>query len=159
MINYYNVNQYCCDDISLIENYDKAINDDSQSWHCHHKLETELNMSPKDLKEIGRYFNVPASELIFLTKSEHTKIHNKKLSEERRKNISISQRSYYKTHSIWNKGLKGVQESPMKGKHQTKESNEKNRLAHLGKYQSEETRKKRSESMKKYWAQKREQVN
>jgi hypothetical protein len=43
----------------------------------------------------------------------------------------------------WNKGKKGLQISPMKGKHQTKEANFKNRLAHIGKRYSEETNKKK----------------
>ena len=29
--------KYCRDDISLIENYDKAVSDTTQSWHCHHR--------------------------------------------------------------------------------------------------------------------------
>jgi len=72
------IQKYCCDDISLIENYDKAINDENQTWHCHHKLETELNISRKELIDIGRYYNVPASELIFLTAYEHNYIHKNK---------------------------------------------------------------------------------
>ena len=35
-----NASKYCCEDISLIENYDKAIEDKTQYWHCHHRLET-----------------------------------------------------------------------------------------------------------------------
>lgn len=34
--------KYCCEDISLIENYEKAVNDKTQTWCCHHKLEIEL---------------------------------------------------------------------------------------------------------------------
>ena len=30
---------YCSEDISLIENYDKAVNDKEQTWHCHHRRE------------------------------------------------------------------------------------------------------------------------
>jgi hypothetical protein len=43
----------------------------------------------------------------------------------------------------WNKGKKGLQVSNMKGKHHTQESNEKNRLAHLGKKFSPEVNKKK----------------
>ena len=67
--------RYCCDDISLIENYDKAINDKSQIWDCHHKLEIELNLSRDELIEKDLYDNRPASELIFLTHGEHQRIH------------------------------------------------------------------------------------
>ena len=79
---------YCKDDISLIENYDKAIADKSRVWHCHHRRETIF--SRKDLKEIGEYYNRPACELIFLTPNEHHKLHNlgKHLSAETRKKMS-----------------------------------------------------------------------
>lgn len=65
---------YCKEDLSLIENYDKAISDNNV-WEIHHRLETELNLSRKDLQDRNLYFNRPASELIFLTHSEHRKIH------------------------------------------------------------------------------------
>lgn len=69
------VKSYCCEDISLIENYDKAISDDSQSWHCHHRLETDMNMLAEELIEKNLYYNRSASELIFLTSIEHIKLH------------------------------------------------------------------------------------
>jgi len=28
---------FCKDDISLIENYEEAINDENETWICHHK--------------------------------------------------------------------------------------------------------------------------
>ena len=62
MISEKTVKQYCKDDISLIENYDKAIADTSQTWHCHHKLEIqgEFTNSIELLKKCGLYYNVPA---------------------------------------------------------------------------------------------------
>ena len=33
------IKNFCCDDPSLIENYDKAINDTTQTWDCHHRGE------------------------------------------------------------------------------------------------------------------------
>lgn len=33
------VHKFCCEDISKIENYEKAIVDVTQTWHCHHRLE------------------------------------------------------------------------------------------------------------------------
>lgn len=36
MINEKNARKYCYQDISLIENYDKAIADTEHMWHCHH---------------------------------------------------------------------------------------------------------------------------
>ena len=71
-----NAKKCCCEDISLIENYDKAIKDNSKFWHLHHKLEIELHKSADELKEIGLYYYRPANELIFLTPKEHMKTHN-----------------------------------------------------------------------------------
>lgn len=70
------VKYFCCEDISLIENYEKAISDDSQIWDCHHKNEITLNKSVKELKSLGLYYNRPANELIFLTHSSHMSLHN-----------------------------------------------------------------------------------
>ena len=90
MIYLKNVKKFCKDDISLIENYDKAIADNTQTWECHHRRETIYSRS--GLKEIGEYYNRPACELIFLTPLEHIRLHHlgKHLSEETRKKISES---------------------------------------------------------------------
>ena len=66
---------YCCEDLNLIENYELAIND-KKLWVCHHRLETDLGISKQELKDIGRYYNQKANDLIFLTQSEHCRIHN-----------------------------------------------------------------------------------
>lgn len=125
----------CCDDICLIENYNKAINDQTQKWECHHRLETELGLSREKLINIGRYYNVPASELIFLTRAEHNIIHNTgsnhseitknkmsesaklrweytELTEEYRNKLSKVQKERHKKYEhpmkgkpAWNKGL------------------------------------------------------
>ena len=68
------VKSFCCEDISLIENYNKAINS-NEMWDCHHKLEIELNKSVKELKDLNLYLNRPANELIFLTRKEHVILH------------------------------------------------------------------------------------
>ena len=93
-----NLKNICKDDICLIENYDKAINDQTQTWECHHILETDLNMSRQQLIDIKRYYNVPASELIFLTRDEHNKIHRtgKHHSEETKKKQSDIMKGKYK---------------------------------------------------------------
>ena len=59
----------------LIENYDKAIEDKSQTWICHHRLEEFV--SSKWLKKHNDYYNVSPNELIFLTKKEHSKTYHK----------------------------------------------------------------------------------
>lgn len=77
MINEFNLRKYCCEDISLIENYNEAVNDTTQIWDCHHRKEIELNKNRQELIDMGLYYNRPASELIFLTHSEHTSLHTK----------------------------------------------------------------------------------
>lgn len=44
--------KYCCDDISLVENYDKAIAD-TEAWDLHHRAEITDDgcQSIADLKE------------------------------------------------------------------------------------------------------------
>ena len=97
MINEYNAKKFCKEDISKIENYDKAVNDTTQTWYCHHRDEVRtlpsgmtVIRSKQDLIENGRYYNRPANELIFLTKADHNTIHFKgiKLSKEHTKKIS-----------------------------------------------------------------------
>ena len=65
--------EFCNEDIANIENYELAINDKTQIWHCHHRRESIY--SRKDLIEIGEYYDRPAMELIFLTNSEHARLH------------------------------------------------------------------------------------
>ena len=99
MINEYNVKKYCCEDIRLIENYELAVNDETQTWACHHRLEIQDGKSVyvKELKENNLYFHRPASELIFLTNFEHKKLHNKgSLNPHFNKHHSLSDESKLK---------------------------------------------------------------
>lgn len=66
--------KYCCEDICLIENYDKASKDLIEKWDLHHRMEEE-GYSVKELKDKGLYYGRPASELKFLTKKEHRSLH------------------------------------------------------------------------------------
>lgn len=78
MICYETIVDYCREDISLIENYDIAANSPDK-YDCHHRLEIQngKEISVKELKEQGLYYNRPANELIFITHSEHTAMHGK----------------------------------------------------------------------------------
>ena len=91
MINEYCAKKFCSDDISLIENYQLAVNDHTQTWDCHHRGEILPcgRFSRDDLKKFGLYYKRPASELIFLTHSEHRSLHAKgvPLSEAHKKAI------------------------------------------------------------------------
>lgn len=112
MINEKTCKRMCCENLNLIENYDKAISDTTQTWHCHHRKETNDNISRNKLIELNLYYKRPADELIFLTKSEHIKLHReiyhplrgKHLSEETKKKQSESHKGkLVKGHQAWNK--------------------------------------------------------
>ena len=85
MINERLAKMYCIEDISLIENYDLAKNDKTQTWICHHRLETidkfgnlrDEEVPSSVLIDLRIYCNRPASELIFVTRSEHISMHSK----------------------------------------------------------------------------------
>lgn len=108
-----------CKDFAKIENYEKAVADNSK-WECHHRLETHFSdgtlrpkncyLTAKELKALDMYFDRPAEELIFLSKSEHCALHTKS------------------------------RDSGMKGKHHSEESKQKSSKAHKGQHFSEEQR-------------------
>ena len=79
MINESYAKRYCSDEISLIENYKQAITDQTRTWDIHHRRECDSEgrtlFTKKQLKEMNLYFNRPASELIFVTRSMHCKLH------------------------------------------------------------------------------------
>ena len=147
MINEQCAHTYCKDDITKIENYDKAINDTTQTWHLHHRLELTLDgefaHSKSDLQRMNMYYDRPYFELIFLTKSEHQRIHAQNCSDETRKKLSESHKG--KTHS--NETRKKMSELH-KGKTLSDETRKKMSELHKGKTLSDETRKKLSESHK-----------
>lgn len=120
MINKYTAQDFCCEDIKLIENYDKAVNDSTQTWHCHHRL--ELNdgyiITAEELTALGLYYSRPASELIFLTPFEHHSMHGLNMSK-----ITKIKRS---------KSLSGSGNGNF-GKHFSKEHREKLSNSHIGK--------------------------
>lgn len=94
-------NDYCREDISLIENYEEAVNS-RELWVCHHRLEThdkwgnprnrEDFIDTKTLRALKLYYMRPASELIFMRKEEHNRLHRPgygyKFTEEQRERLS-----------------------------------------------------------------------
>lgn len=137
--------KYVCKNFEFIENYDKAINDTTQLYICHHRLETHtsdgerrlVELKCDELKALGMYYNRPPEELIFLTRNEHAYIHEcgKHISEEGLNRMRASQ--------IGNKHFQGR-------KH-TEETKRKIANSHKGKKRgplSEETKRKLSESKK-----------
>lgn len=153
---------YCCEDFSKIENYDKAFTDLDVRYDCHHKLEIGNNgevISKKDLIDHGLYWKRPASELVFLTKSEHMKLHHKgKLhSEESRMKMSETRKG--KPNGRLGKHLSEESRRKIsekqKGRAMSEERKDKIRNTLTGTHQSIETRMKRSESIRKWWARRK----
>lgn len=142
MINEENVKKFCCEDITTIENYEQAINDQSQTWHCHHRLEIQdggTRFSSKELIANKLYYHRPASELVFLTRSEHRRLHQKGKPSP-------------------NKGKKREPFSEeWKGKLSEAKKGERNH--NFGKQHSEETKRKISEAIKRQWSKRKNSQN
>ena len=85
MINEKCAKSYCSEEISLIENYQEAITDQTRTWDIHHRRECDENgrtlFTKKQLIEMNLYLNRPASELIFVTRSMHKKLHREMCSK------------------------------------------------------------------------------
>ena len=109
MISFRSAKRFCNEDISRIENYDKAISDSNQTWHCHHRRENIY--SRKDLIKRGEYYHIPASDLIFLTSSEHTSLHFK--GKQYRLGVHHTEETKQKM-SIANKGKRLSEETKQK---------------------------------------------
>ena len=139
----YGYKQYC-KDFENIENYEKAKADNFKGWDCHHRLETHtsdgerrlVDITAAELQALGMYYNRPADELIFLTRSEHSSLH--KPSEETKKKMSEASKG--NKHAL---GYKHSEEA----KNKMSEAKKGNKHA-LGCKRSEETRKKMSDAKK-----------
>ena len=136
MFNEHQAQKFCKDDLSKIKNYDKAIADPTQTWDLHHRLELTLDRefahTAEELKRINMYYNRPYFELIFLTHSEHTRLHQKAMKGEN--NNMYGRHHSEETRKKMSEALKG-ENHPLYGKHR-----------------SEETRKKISEALKGRWS-------
>ena len=161
MINEIKAKKYCRDDLSKIENYEKAIDDKTQTWDLHHRLELTLDgefaLSREQLKMHDMYYNRPYYELIFLTHAEHMHLHmkgennpfyGKHHSDETLRKISESHKNMsdetLRKISEANKG----ENNPFYGKHHSEETRRKISEAHKGKHLSDETKRKMSEAHK-----------
>ena len=139
MISFGKVKKYCNEDISLIENYDKAVVDKDNIWDCHHRR--EMTTPRKELIKNNEYYNRPAEELIFLTHSEHSILHNKgkQFSEKTRQLLSDSNKGKNKGKTPW-----------IKGRHLSEEH--KRKLSEAHKNMSKEYKQKLSEAKKgRFW--------
>ena len=137
---------FCCEDITKIENYEQAVSDKTQSWQCHHRSEVLPcgNFSANALKRFGLYWHRPASELIFLTRSQHSSLHRKNQTLEekmKRKNRVVSQ----ETRERLSKAAVGRSFSEETRK-KLSAAKQGSRHPNFGKHLSESTRRKISES-------------
>lgn len=178
-----NLNKFCCEDFSLIENYDKAIADTTQTWHCHHRRETDENKTRQQLIEENRYYNVQASELIFMIPAEHISLHfkgkesplkNREFTEEHKQHLSEANKDNKnwlgKNHSeetkkrqsesrkkyIVEHGFSEETRKKMSESAKKRKSNNKGKHYKISKPRSEEYRKKQSEAQKKAWERRRQ---
>ena len=119
----------CIEDPENIENFEQAVKDNFIGWKLHHRMETHrrngkervTHLSADDLIEWGLYFHRPASELIYLTDSEHAKVHHHRTGK-----------------TPWNKGKKFPGTGYWVGKKLSDEHRKKlSEKAHLRKYSEE----------------------
>ena len=142
-----------CKDYKNIENYEKALADNFKGWNCHHRLETHtsdgerrpVDITAAELQALGMYYGRPASELIFLTIYEHSRLHmkGKHRSEETKNKISKAA----KGRQFSEETKKKIREA-LKGKHHSEETKNKISKATKGRQFSEETKKKISKAKK-----------
>lgn len=145
MISERQAHKYCRDDISKIENYDKAISD-TIKWELHHRLELTLDgefaLTEDQLKMHRMYFHRPYYELIFLRHDEHRRIHGQARSEDCKRKKSKSLMGHIVSAETRSKLSKSST-----GRKFTEEWLRK--LREAKKNISEETRRKMSESAKR----------
>ena len=129
--------KFCSEPLDNVEHYEEAKADNFAGWCIHHRLEIQpdgTRVSAKELIDQGLYYDRPASELIFMRRPEHNRLHligntytkGKHLSEETRCKMSEAH----------------------KGKHLPAETRQKIAESHKGKHLSEEHRRKMSAALK-----------
>ena len=104
----HNWKSYCFEPLELVENYMAAKADDFEGWCIHHRLEIKADgtrVSAQELIDQNLYYGRPASELVFMRKLEHHRLHwigntntkGKQFSAEHRKKIAEARKG--KHHS------------------------------------------------------------
>lgn len=140
------LNNYTLEPITKIEGFERMVESDER-FAIHHRLEThrwsrkqqkwvlrDEVIPSKVLKALGLYYNRPAFELIYMSSSEHSKLHSsfkKGITEETRKKLSAATKKQWEQRHLngytvseetkkkmsenrkgiasWNKGKTGVQ--------------------------------------------------
>lgn len=118
---------FCCEDLSAVENYEQAAADENSVWDCHHRLEIQLDSqglhvaSKEELIEKNLYYNRPASELVFMTEHAHMRMHA--LLKTPRKGFTQSDETKAKISEAMKKQYaSGELVHPMLGKHHSDET-------------------------------------
>lgn len=107
-----------CDDIAKIEGYEEAVSS-PEKYVIHHRREVQNGVqiwTRHELINIGHYFNVDASDLIFMKQKDHTSLHKnaydpkrkclcKVMTDEQKDKLSKA----HQGRAPWNKGKTGVQ--------------------------------------------------
>lgn len=157
MISESQVKKYCCEDLSTIENWDKAVADLTQTWDIHHRLEIMPwgKYSKKDLKDHGLYYGQPAASLVFLTHKDHMALHFKgrALSEEQRRKLSDAKKGHKvseETKLKISNAMAGKKRAPRseETKRKISEAQLGQKSHWFGKHQTEETKNKISGTLK-----------
>lgn len=130
-----------CKDFEKIENYEEAVNDKSETWDCHHRLEAVFTLV--ELKRAGWYLDRKPEELIFIRRSEHR--NNPDLHIGVRRNHEVRRGKKRKPLSA---ETKAKISAALKGKKLSEEHAAKVAFAHKGKKHTEETKRKVSKALK-----------
>ena len=110
-----------CTDYTKIENYQEALKSPLK-FDLHHRLEISEMQSASDLIAKNLYYNRPATELIFLERGEHQRLHNR------------------------------GDKNPLFGQHRSAETRQKKAEGMKGKHPSAESRHKMSDAKKgRHW--------
>ena len=137
-----------CKDYTKIENYEAAVNDKSQVWHCHHILGEILTR--QQLLDHDFYYDVPPCMLKFVTSAEHRRLHNKGLhiSDDTRRKMSEAKKGTYLSEEHRSKISESMKAKNL-GKHLSDETRRKMSESRKGKHPTDETRRKISEALKR----------
>lgn len=121
MINCIKYIKRICKRYTEIENYEIALNDKTQTWVCHHRREVQDGFriwTKEELIKVGQYYHREPNELIFMTKSEHTSLHNLAIDPKTKKpwcvrNIKGSKNPMY--GKKWSEEKRAIMAEKFKG--------------------------------------------
>ncbi len=119
------INKIITEDITKVENYEEALQS-KEMYVMHHKLEMFFTM--KELIAMGRYYHVPARELIFLKKVEH----DNNIFWHKGASIGYSKASKSKKGKpAWNKGKTGFGGYKLSEEARRRQSEAQRKIPHI----------------------------